>query len=153
MCDLCLASSRRKCDERMHFKNFGPSKAWPLTSISHQAYLAMPGPHSVWKCIPGWTLETCAFDFMHNVYLGHGRDLVGSSLKALIQRSVYDHVEYGNLDELLAYIQQEMIKDCSDCGFLVSEIVWLFFICGAIINSVSTTPFLSNNGYRLGCLG
>ena len=61
ICDSCLASSTTKCDQRMHFKNFGPSQAWSLTEISHEQYLAMPGQISVWRSVPGWTLESCVF--------------------------------------------------------------------------------------------
>lgn len=118
ICDSCLASSTTKCDQRMHFKNFGPSQAWSLTEISHEQYLAMPGQISVWRSVPGWTLESCVFDWMHNVYLGHGRDLVGSTLKVLIEKSVYDHLRLESVDAILAYIQEEMVTDCSRFGFL-----------------------------------
>ena len=53
------------------------------------------------------------FDWMHNVYLGHGRDLVASALKVLIKQSVYDSLQLETMDEILAWIQQRMIKQCS----------------------------------------
>ena len=89
-----------------------------MTEISQEQYLAMPGPISVWKSVPGWTLESCVYDWMHNVYLGHGRDLVGSTLKVLIEKSIYGHVRLGSVDATLAYIQEEMVVDCSRFGLL-----------------------------------
>lgn len=118
MCDSCLAQNTTKCDESMHFKNVGPSAAWPLTLVDHSKYLAMPGQLSPWRTVPGWTLESCVFDFMHNCYLGTARDLIGSGLRCLIYRGIYDHLGFHQLDDILAHIQVEMIDDCSKAGFL-----------------------------------
>ena len=118
ICDCCLAENGAKARDEMNFKNFGPSKAWPLTAIDHSMYLAMPGPLSVWRNVPGWTLETSTFDFMHNLYLGTGRDLLGSTFRVLIQRGVYSHLPVTDMDLILAFLQEEMIRDCSMMGSL-----------------------------------
>lgn len=64
-----FACSGTKCDKRMHYKNFGPGKAWDHTLINHSMYLSMPGELSPWSTVPGWSLESTTFDFMHNLYL------------------------------------------------------------------------------------
>ena len=116
MCDSCRACSGTKCDERMHYKNFGPGKAWDHTLINHSMYLSMPGELSPWSTVPGWTLESTAFDFMHNLYLGTGRDLVGSTFKCLIWRGAYSHVPMTDMNSILAFMQEEMVHECRQCG-------------------------------------
>eukprot|EP00435_Cladocopium_sp_Y103_P011382 s2437_g3.t1 len=116
MCDSCLAQSGTKCDPRMHYKNFGDSKAWPLTAISHKMYMAMPGQLSPWSVVPGWTLESTTFDFMHNLYLGTGRDLIGSTFKTLIRRGAYSHLPFTDMDSILGFLQEEMVNDCAQSG-------------------------------------
>ena len=80
----------------------------------------MGGKISVWSCVPGWTIESCVYDWMHNVYLGHGRDLLGSTLKVLISKGVYQHLGLNSVDEILVHIQHEMAVDSSKLGFLGS---------------------------------
>ena len=116
MCDSCLAESGTKCDHRMHYKNFGNSKAWPLTAVSHKMYMAMPGQLSPWSGVPGWTLESTTFDFMHNLYLGTGRDLIGSTFKILLRRGAYSHLPFTDTDSILAFLQEEMVNDCAQSG-------------------------------------
>ena len=118
ICDCCLAENGAHVDQSMNFKNFGPDKAWPLTRINHRMYVAMPGELSPWRVVPGWSLESNTFDFMHNLYLGSGRDLLASTFKALIQRGVYSHLPETDMDSILAFLQEEMIRDCSMLGFL-----------------------------------
>lgn len=112
ICDCCLASGLAKSDKRLHYKNFTSSAAWPLTRINHQMYLQMPGRISVWNTIPGWTLESATFDWMHNLFLGSGRDLIGSTFKTLIRRGAYSHLPVQDMDTVLAILQEEMIHDC-----------------------------------------
>lgn len=116
MCDSCLACSGTKCDERMHYKNFGPGKAWDHTLINHSMYLSMPGELSPWSTVPGWSLESTTFDFMHNLYLGTGRDLVGSTFKCLIWRGAYSHLPMTDMNSILAVMQEEMVHECRQCG-------------------------------------
>lgn len=101
----------------MNFKNFGEDAAWPLTTVTHEDYMRMPGPKSDWLQVEGFRLENLAFDFMHNVFLGTARDLCGSSIRVLLRFGWYDHVE-GDIDCKLAAIQREMVRDCRDLGCL-----------------------------------
>lgn len=118
MCDMCLAQQGKYCDPAMHYKNFNPNTmAWPLTCISNNMYHAMPGELSPWRVVPGWSLDSTSFDFMHNVFLGTGRDLVESSLYVLIRQGVYSHLPSNDMDYILAFLQEEMRHDCSACGF------------------------------------
>lgn len=116
MCDMCLAESGSKCDPSMHYKNFGPDSAWPLSFVDSSMYTKMPGTLSVWRVVPGWSLESTGFDFMHNLYLGTGRDLVGSTFKILIRQGVYSHLPSADMDYVLAFLQEEMINDCKRYG-------------------------------------
>lgn len=116
MCDSCLAESGTKCDPSMHYKNFTPGAAWPLTMVTNDMYHNMPGVLSPWRHLPGWTLESTSFDFMHNLFLGTGRDLVASAIKVLIRQGIYSHVPATDMDSILAFLQEEMICDCSKWG-------------------------------------
>lgn len=101
----------------MHYKNFSQEAAWPLTTVSHEDYMAMPGTKTTWLQVEGFRLENCAFDFMRNVFLGIARDLCGSSIQVLIRFGWYDHV-VGDMDCKLAAVQREMVRDCRACGCL-----------------------------------
>ena len=116
MCDSCLAVGGTNTDEQMHYKNFGPSKAWELTLVTHDMYTAMPGRKSVWSVVPGWTLPTATYDLMHMVFLGTARDLVASALRTLIWRDAYSHLPMQDMDLLLGVIQEEMVHECCSCG-------------------------------------
>ena len=77
------------------------------------------GGSSDWNLMEGFRLETVGFDLMHNLFLGTGKDLVGSGLKLLIEQGIYDHVEHihDDLDKALAIIHNEMVRDCKNHGF------------------------------------
>ncbi|CAK9058274.1 unnamed protein product [Durusdinium trenchii] len=104
----------------MRYKNFSQEAAWPLTTVSHEDYMAMPGTKTTWLQVEGFRLENCAFDFMHNVFLGIARDLCGSSIQVLIRFGWYDHV-VGDMDCKLAAVQREMVRDCRACGFFMPK--------------------------------
>lgn len=53
---------------------------------------------------------------MHNVYLGVGRDLLGSGLRLLIERGVFG--PNPRLNEVLSEVQAQMVRDCRQRGFL-----------------------------------
>ena len=82
------------------------------------------GGRSDWQAMEGWTLETTSFDFMHNVYLGGARDLIGSGIRLLIRHGMYGDVIPENMDAVLARIQSEMRKDCSKHGLLIANQVF-----------------------------
>ena len=127
MCDSCLAESGTKCDPSMHYKNITPGAAWPLTMVSNDMYHQMPGVLSPWRHLPGWTLESTSFDFMHNLFLGTGRDLVASAFKVMIRHGVYSHVPATDMDSILAFLQEEMISDCSKWGCFGANIFQQLF--------------------------
>jgi len=73
--------------------------------------------------VQGYRHETVVYDWLHNVYLGVGRDLFASGLKMLIMKGVWEHV--GNdWNSVLAAVHMEMHRSCANDGFLN-----LFFMC------------------------
>ena len=116
LCDTCLASSGKSCVDAMNYRNFGSSSAWPLTEVTHETYLAMEAIHSPWVAVAGFRLETVAWDILHNVYLGTGRDLVASCIKAFIREGCYDFVGTNELDVVLSAVHREMHATCAQHG-------------------------------------
>lgn len=107
----------------MNYRNLGTTAAWPLTCITHQMYLDMDSNSlSPWISVPGWKLETVAWDLMHNLYLGTGRDLVASSIRAMIDCGVFGD---GELDDILDTVHFEMHKTCAEHGSLEMGLVVL----------------------------
>ena len=62
--------------------------AWPLTAIDHEMHMQMDTP-SPWSVVEGFNFETLSYDWLHNVYLGIGRDLVASGILVLIEHNVF----------------------------------------------------------------
>ena len=107
----------------MNYRNFSDTAAYPLTVLTHEQYLQIDGQLgslSDWLEMPGWRLETNVFDIMHCIYLGTGRDLVGSGLRILVEHGAYPEasVRDGDLNKLLAHMHREMKRDCSAHGLL-----------------------------------
>lgn len=110
MCDSCLAQKGVNCDPAMNYKNFTSSAAWPYTRINHQDYLRMEaGQISSWAAVPGWQLETCMFDLMHNCFLGTARDFLAGGVRCLLACNAFE-----NLQE----VHRDMLQVCSDHGLL-----------------------------------
>ena len=60
----------------MSGKNFSLNAAWRMTRLDHQGYLDHErGNVSPYASIEGFNVETVAYDLLHNVFLGVGRDL------------------------------------------------------------------------------
>jgi len=57
-----------------------------------------------------------AWDFMHNVHLGCGRDIFASSLRVLISKRVWDHVMSQDWDVILNAVHMEMHRHCAAHG-------------------------------------
>lgn len=115
----------------MDYRNLGPSNAWDLTLISHDQYVLLDAASlSPWMVLPGFSLESVSFDWMHNVYLGTGRDLFASALLTLVEKGVYSYVGSNDLDELLSHAESRLRASCSQHGFLglftlkVASSVW-----------------------------
>lgn len=113
MCDRCLAGQGGNTPTEMHYKNFGDSRAWDLTSISHEAYLYLDSDHlTPWLVVPGFRMETMSWDLLHNIYLGTGRDLVASGLKTLVMQGCYNG--FGeDMDTILSHVDWKIRQRCS----------------------------------------
>lgn len=119
MCDRCLAGAGRDCPPRMDYRNFGPTRAWPLTELGHEQYVLRDrAALSPWLKMPGFRLETMAWDWMHNVYLGTGRDLLGSGIRLLVLSGVYSSTGLVEMDDILSHVQQRIRSKCSKHRFL-----------------------------------
>ena len=51
-----------------------------MTYITQETYLNTSDPVSPWAIMPGWSLRSVFWDWMHCVYLGIGRDIVSNLL-------------------------------------------------------------------------
>lgn len=123
MCDQCLARKDLKAPPSMNYRNFTDSAAYGLTVLSHEQYVMIErrakGSASQWMSMPGWRLENNVYDMMHCVFLGTGRDLVGSGLRVLIEHGAYADVPRGDFNKLLAHVHCEMRDDCKKHGCFV----------------------------------
>ena len=141
LCDNCLASLAPTGDPSMSGRNFSHDAAWQWTRLDHQGYLDHePGDLSPYLQIEGWRFETVVYDWMHNLYLGVGRDLFSSGLKLLIRKGVWENVD-NDWDTVLAAVHSEMHKSCASWGFLV----WISQLCfsfslGSIPNFPTAWP-------------
>ena len=61
---------------------------------------------SPWSEMPGWHLHTCMHDLMHTVYLGFGRDLVGSLVAEFLDHDALG--SHGTLEEKLERFSLDM---------------------------------------------
>lgn len=69
-----------------------------------------------WHVVEGWRIETCCFDWLHNVYLGVARDLVASGIWLFIRQGMYDHLNIDDMDELLGHIHMDIQATCEQFG-------------------------------------
>lgn len=131
----------------MNYRNFTSSAAWPLTMLDHDQWMTL-GEHSDWNLVEGFRLESVGFDLMHNVFLGVGKDLVGSGLKLLIQQGVFDHVEgvHDDLDKALGVIHREMVQDCKNHG-LSSCMIKSFYFSKMIVGCSMFNPKFTVKSY------
>ena len=139
LCDTCLASLGKGTHECMSGRNFSLSATWRRTRLNHEGYLAREtGDVSPFIQVEGFKIETAVYDWMHNIYLGCGRDLMASGLKLLISKNVWPHL--GNdWTEILAGVHYEMHTTCASYGYLSQHYVCNFFFTPKMI----PYPFLS----------
>ena len=117
ICDRCLAETGDKCDPQMNFRNMSSTAAWPLTGLDQNQYELLDAvSQSPRSAMPGFNLENISFDWLHNVYLGIGKDLCASGLLTLIEKNVYQGVD---MDEILGDVHREIRATCSQHGFLI----------------------------------
>ena len=121
LCDSCLASKGRHVAPELNYRNLGSDACWPETFIDHSTYLAMGGALSPWRFVEGFQLETVCFDWLHNVYLGVARDLIGSAIWLFIRQGMYDHWNLDNMDDLLGNIHMEIVTNCKQYGFFAQQ--------------------------------
>lgn len=63
----------------LDYRNITATAAWPMTEVDHQTYMRLDANSlSPWSGMEGFHFKTIAHDWMHHVYLGTARDLVGS---------------------------------------------------------------------------
>lgn len=121
MCDQCCAMQfRGAAPNPLFFKDFSPNPAYEMTVLDHDMYLRLsPQSISPWSAVEGWRLETVSWDLLHNVFLGVARDLVASSLKALVLLGCFDHYSNTrNEDMILKCVTVEMRRTCKNHGLL-----------------------------------
>ena len=75
-------------DPAMSYQDFNADAPRKMTQISHETYLQTEGIVSAWVSMPGWSLYTCMHDLLHTIYLGFGRDLIGSLIADFIDHKV-----------------------------------------------------------------
>ena len=115
MCDRCLASQGTGCPVEMLYKNFSPTKAWDLTLIDRPGYVLRERLSlSPWLCMEGFQIERMSYDFLHNMYLGTGRDFFASGLKTLVEWGVYRDTGLTQLDDILCHIEHRIRAKCKE---------------------------------------
>lgn len=88
-----------------------------LPQLSHRAYLAYDHASlSPWLAMEGFQIESMSYDWMHNIYLGCGRDLVASGIKTLIMQKCYDSTGLLDYDDILVYVNARIRKVCKRHG-------------------------------------
>ena len=101
----------------MHARAFGDHVAWPLTRLTHEAYLDREASDlSPFVAVEGFRIETVMYDWLHNVNLGCGRDLFASGLRVLISKGVWGPLQ--EWDATLNQVHMEMHRTCANHGLL-----------------------------------
>ena len=91
LCDLCFAQKpTNRADPAMNYMNMAEAPIYELAGIDHITYMATTPQVSPWNLVEGWTLHTCVYDLMYNLFLGCGRDFVASSLRVLLEKGYFD---------------------------------------------------------------
>ena len=72
----------------------------------------------------GFNFESLSYDWLHNVYLGIGRDLVASGILVLIEHNVFPLG--ADLDETLGNVHREVRRTCAKNGCLDSRVLFWF---------------------------
>lgn len=119
LCDLCFAEKpSKRGNPHMNYKNMNASAPYALATMDHCTYMHTQVV-SEWAVVEGWTLHTCVFDVMHNLFLGTGRDFVPGCLRVLLERGCFDW--YGvarDSNEMFANITMEIRQTYRDHKFL-----------------------------------
>lgn len=124
-CERCAAiKPTNSLPELYTYKNFMPDAPYMDTCLTHDEYVqGVPSDDlSPWSGVAGWSLGSCTYDFMHIVYLGLGRGLVASSLKALQMLGFWPDAVSD--DHFLKLVSNEMRVTCKAHGFLGLILNW-----------------------------
>lgn len=106
LCERCMAQRpTKKSDPNMTYQDFNRDLPRRMTQISHNTYLQTEGVVSPWVNMPGWTLYTCMHDLLHTIYLGFGRDLIGSLVADFLDHGVLGP---GTVEEQLERLSLDM---------------------------------------------
>lgn len=110
-------------DPNMVYQDFRPGAPRLMTQISHSTYLQTEPVVSPWVDMPGWSLRTCMHDLLHTIYLGFGRDLVGSLMSDFIDHNV---LRPGSKEEQLGRFSAEMNAEFRKQKILVFQTYSLY---------------------------
>lgn len=89
ICEACLAEKpTKKSNPAMWYHDFRECAPRHLTRIDDTTYRNTCKVLSPWHHIAGWTLGTAMHDFMHVIYLGTARDLIGSLIADMLDCGV-----------------------------------------------------------------
>jgi hypothetical protein len=83
LCDQCCATQAFKHAPRdVLYTDFSAEALWRQTILGNETY--MESCTSPWRIIEGFRAETLYWDLMHIIYIGFGRDLLGSAIGELL---------------------------------------------------------------------
>ena len=75
ICELCMSPN-----PPLWFLNYKPDCPWYMTYLSDATYRLTSTTVSPWTAMPGRSLRSCFWDWMHCVYLGIAKDLISNLL-------------------------------------------------------------------------
>ena len=112
----------------MNYKNMAANAPYRLSHLNHETYVAIAPQVSPWIAVPGWQLQNNVFDFMHNCFLGSGKDFIASALRLLLEHGSFDDYDCArSSDQMFAKITLEIHEKYKQYGFLFPKIQWSFF--------------------------
>ena len=85
--DSACSLTLKTVDPEFVFTNCGRRAGWRKSQITHQMYLIMTPAHqlSPYIPVPGWHLDICWGDIMHDLFGGVGKDEVATTLVELVE--------------------------------------------------------------------
>ena len=89
LCQRCYASKRH---DGLLWTDFRDTAGWRLTTVATHDFLSSLNHRGLQPAlcnIDGWAAETMHWDFMHNVFLGIGKDVCGSTIALLVRNRYF----------------------------------------------------------------
>ena len=59
--------------------------------------------------MPGFKIESKAYELLHNIWLGTARDLFASGLKTLVMQGCYSYTGLADFDSILSYVDSNLV--------------------------------------------